>query len=77
MSAQEVPYDLGRRNALIDKWENRDLTIEEAKELMSYFERDAETVDSEEEERLMMKAMVLLRVLINRKEARERRKLLR
>lgn len=61
MTPTSLPYDPDRRSALVDKWADRALSLEEAEELLRYLEADLEEADSEEDEQLLSKAVALLR----------------
>lgn len=62
MTPTSIPYDPDRRSALVDKWEKRELSLEQAEELLGYLEVDLEEADSAEDERLLCKALALLRI---------------
>lgn len=62
MTPTSIPYDPERRSALVDKWEERELSLEEAEELFGYLEVDLDEADSAEAERLLCQALALLRI---------------
>lgn len=62
MKSTPPPYDPDRRDALVDKWGDRSLSPDEAEELLEYLESDLEAVETEEEERVLTKAVAFLRV---------------